>query len=108
MHLSTIIAALAPASLISGYITIHSKQYCGESPRVEVTKWGGNLNSCYNMDGAAAIQFTEVGQPYSWVCNAYTSSNCQGKIVAFSSYTENSECNNSPIGWLYSYKCYIK
>ncbi|WYZ37966.1 hypothetical protein EsH8_II_001472 [Colletotrichum jinshuiense] len=108
MHLPTIIAALAHAGLGSAYYAIYSKQYCGQSGRVEVTRSGASLNTCYNIDGAASIQFTEVAAGGTWVCDAYDAANCQNRAVAFSSYNGNSNCNNSPIGWLYSYKCYIK
>ncbi|KZL81472.1 hypothetical protein CI238_12577 [Colletotrichum incanum] len=108
MHLPTLIAALAPASLISAYTAIHSKQYCEQSPRTVVTLYNANLGSCYNTDGAAAYQFTEVAAGYSWVCDVYSQSNCKGVAAAYSSYNSNTNCNNSPIGWVYSFKCYLK
>ncbi|GKT86071.1 hypothetical protein Ct61P_03921 [Colletotrichum tofieldiae] len=77
MHLPTIIAALGPASLISAYTTRYSKNYC-EQTRPVVTAFSNALNYCYNIDGAASLQFTDVGVPNKWKCISYSQSGCQG------------------------------
>ncbi|WYZ35434.1 hypothetical protein EsH8_X_000081 [Colletotrichum jinshuiense] len=107
MHFSTIIAALAPVSLISAYTIQYSKQYCSQTRTISV-QYNANLGSCYNVDGAASYQFFDVASGGSWVCDAYSGSNCQGNAEADVSNDSNSDCNTSQIGWIYSFKCYLK
>ncbi|KAL0934743.1 uncharacterized protein CTRU02_209334 [Colletotrichum truncatum] len=104
MHFPTIIAALTQASLISAYTSYHSKQYCDQT-RPVVIRYNAAVGTCYNIDGAASYEFGGVGAPNRWVCSVYTQGDCKGKAAAYTSNSESTTCTNSPIGWIYSYKC---
>ncbi|KAK1974533.1 hypothetical protein LZ30DRAFT_740214 [Colletotrichum cereale] len=105
MHLPTVIAALGPASLISAYTTRYSKNYCDQTRSV-VTAYSNGWNYCYNIDGAASLQFTDVGAPNKWKCIVYSQSSCQGsRLEIVSGGATSTDCFNSPIGWVYSYTC---
>ncbi|EFQ25639.1 uncharacterized protein GLRG_00783 [Colletotrichum graminicola M1.001] len=108
MHVSSILAVLAPATLISAYTAKLSKQYCDQK-RVLAIRFSANLGTCYNTDGAASYEFSDVAAGGSYICAVYTSANCGGTTAAlYDIYGTSSQCANSPIGWIYSYKCYLK
>ncbi|KZL63276.1 hypothetical protein CI238_07399 [Colletotrichum incanum] len=107
MHVSSILAFLAPASLISAYTAIVSQQYC-EQTRTITIRYNANLGSCYNTGGSASYEFRDIAGGGSWVCDVYTSANCQGVAAAYAYSGSSVQCANSPIGWIYSYKCYLK
>ncbi|KAL0940305.1 uncharacterized protein CTRU02_203068 [Colletotrichum truncatum] len=104
MHFPTIVAALGHVSLISAYTARYSKNYC-EQTRPVVTSYSNALNYCYNIDGAASLQFTDVGVPSRWKCIVYAGSGCTGSHLEVVSTNSGTNCFNSPVGWIYSYAC---